>query len=148
MRFVLASVLAAGVAGATSLACAAETDICSSARLTAADSAACSGRMRAATTDDERSRVVAEFSQRLKPGGTADSGAIGTRPYITTHSDIGTGTPVAKPSGSSAGALRGDASAIGGMPLPGSSGQPLLRPNPGIGGTGGVRTTGGGALPQ
>lgn len=148
MRFILISVFAVSVIGAASLATAADADICSSARLTAADRSACSERMRAAATDEERGRVVAEFSQRLKPGGTVDSGAIGTRPYVTSHSDIGAQTNLGKPPGSSAGALSGDASVIGGMPLPGSSGQPLLRPNPGVGATGGVRTTGGGALPQ
>ena len=148
MRFVLISVLTASVFGAVSLAVAADTDICGSARLTAVDRSACADRMRTAATDEEKERVVAEFSQRLKPGGTADSGSIGTRAYVASHSDIDAQPTVAKQPGSSAGALSGDASAIGGMPLPGSSGQPLLRPNPGVGATGGVRTTGGGALPQ
>ena len=147
MRFVLISVLAASVLGAASLVRAAEADICGSARLIAADRAACTDRMRAAVTDEDRGSIVAEFSQRLKPGGTADSGPIGTRSYVTSHSDIDADTHVAQRPGSSAGALRGDSAMIGGMPLPGSSGQPLLRPNPGVGG-GGVRTTGGGALPQ
>ena len=88
MRFVLISVLAASVLGAASLVRAAEADICGSARLIAADRAACASRMREAATDQDRDRVVAEFSQRLKPGGTPDSGAIGTRAYVASHSDV------------------------------------------------------------
>lgn len=146
MRCALVAAVIAGIYAELGSVLAA-ADICQSPRLTAADHSACLDRMRAATMDDERSRVVAEFSQRLKPGGTADSGAIGTRAYVTSHSDIDAQTRVAKPPGSRGGALSGDASVIGGMPLPGSSGQPLLRPNPGVGASG-VRTTGGGALPQ
>ncbi len=141
MRHILTAAVAASVLGTASVVCAAEIDICSNTRLTASDRSACSDRMRAAATDHERNRVVAEFSQRLKPGGTPDSGAIGARSSVNGQSNAGARAKVPKAQGSSAGALSG-------LPLPGSSGQPLLRPNPGVGATGGVRTTGGGALPQ
>lgn len=147
-RFVLIPAAVAIVCGAALSSMAADSDICSSARLTAADRTSCAERMRAAATDQDRERVVAEFSQKLKPGGTQDSGAIGSRAYVSGHSDIDAPTNRATPPGSGAGALRGDPTMLGGLPLPGSSGQPLLRPNPGVGATGGVRTTGGGALPQ
>ncbi len=148
MRLGFAAAIAVSVFSAASHTFAAETDICSSARLMAADRAACSDRMRAAVTDQERDRVVAEFSQRLKPGGTPDSGAIGTRPSVGADGNIDARPKATTSRGSSTSVLRDDPSALRGLPLPGSSGQPLLRPNPGVGATGGVRTTGGGALPQ